>query len=91
MIYGDIPFKDDHDIVNYTIDFNKLDRNSNINSFDNNNVNNANSNVKSQNNVNNADINDLIKRCLKRDQHERIVLEDILKHRWLASLPTSSP
>lgn len=86
MIYGDIPFTDDNEIINSNIDFNKYnDKNNNINSY-------TTSYPSSTTNVNNKttnssmlDINDLIKKCLKRNQHERIVLEDILKHRWLST------
>lgn len=93
MIYGDIPFTDDNEIVNSIIDFNKYnDNNNNINSINNintNSINNCPPNVTNHivNNsmsTTNSDVNDLIKKCLKRNQHERIVLEDILKHRWLA-------
>lgn len=75
MIYGDIPFEDDNEIVNSNIDFNKYDRNNNI-------PNPSNNNVK---NKINSDINDLIKKCLKRNQNDRIKLEHILTHRWLVS------
>lgn len=103
MIYGDIPFTDDHDIVNSNIDFNKYDKNNNsnnnINSFDNvslSQISNSNSmsvNYNNSNNNNNAskfasDVNDLIKKCLKQNQNERILLEDILKHRWLTTNST---
>jgi len=87
MIYGDIPFTDDKDIVNSEIDFNKFDKkNNNINSFD---LNLA-QYSSSYNNMSNAskailDVNDLIKKCLKQNQNERILLEDILKHRWLTT------
>lgn len=76
MIYGDIPFTDDNDIINSNIDFNRYDKNNNMNCT---NVNNKTTNS------NMTDINDLIRKCLKRNQHERIVLEDILKHRWLST------
>ncbi len=87
MIYGDIPFTDDKDIVNSEIDFNKfVKKNNNINSFD---LNLA-QYSSSYNNMSNAskailDVNDLIKKCLKQNQNERILLEDILKHRWLTT------
>ena len=102
MIYGDIPFTDDNDIVNSKIDFNKYEKNSNnnnINSYDivnlsqysnSNNIcvnNNNNNNNSNNSNISNAfsDVNDLIKKCLKQNQNERIQLEDILKHRWLTT------
>ncbi len=90
MIYGDIPFTDDNDIINSNIDFNKYDRNNNTNSCTSSNCNN-NVHSNSYNNNNSCkmtDINDLIKKCLKGNQNERIVLEDILKHRWLANCST---
>jgi hypothetical protein len=100
MIYGDIPFTDDHDIVNANIDFNKYDKNdNNINSFDDVNlsqysksnnkcvINNNNSN---KNNAGKAisDVNDLIRKCLNQKQSDRLKLEDILKHRWITSEST---
>lgn len=84
MIYGDIPFTDDNDIINSNIDFNRYDKNNNMNSYTCQNSSTINVNNKTTTS-NILDINDLIKKCLTRNQHERIVLEDILKHRWLST------
>jgi serine/threonine protein kinase len=70
MIYGDIPFEEDNEIVNCNIDFNKYNQNNNNNS-------NSNKQFKL-----NSDINDLIVKCLKINATDRINLENILKHRW---------
>ena len=80
MIYGDIPFEDDNDIVNCNLDFKKY---SNLNSR-----NPYYANVFNSNNKNNTsttdlyDVKDLIKKCLKVNTSERIQLEDIFKHKW---------
>lgn len=93
MVYGDIPFTDDNEIVNSNIDFSKYDNNNinnhiNINNSTNNclpqQLQNVNNNNINNNGSNKSDLNDLIKKCLKRNQNERIVLEEILKHRWLS-------
>jgi serine/threonine protein kinase len=88
MIYGDIPFEDDNDIVNCSLDFKKY---SNVNirnpyyanvlvNNNNNNNNNNNTNVSDL-----YDVNNLIKKCLKVNANERIKLEDIFKHKWFSA------
>ena len=87
MIYGDIPFEQDNDIVNCNLDFNKYSNNDNNNS-NNNNFNNQFNNTNNNNNNNsnyNLDVNDLIKKCLKININERIKLDNILKHKWFSS------
>jgi serine/threonine protein kinase len=87
MIYGDIPFEQDNDIVNCNLDFNKYSNNDN-NNTNNNNFNNQFNNTNNNNNNNtnyNLDVNDLIKKCLKINIYERIKLDNILKHKWFSS------
>jgi len=82
MIYGDIPFEDDNDIVNCSLDFKKY---SNVNMR---NPYYANDLVNSNNNHHHVsdlyDVNSLIKKCLKVDANERIRLEDIFNHKWFS-------
>jgi serine/threonine protein kinase len=63
MVYGNIPFEKDYDIVNCILDFNKY---------------------STVNNHVSPHINDLIIRCLRVNVLERIKLDDILNHQWLA-------
>ena len=81
MIYGDIPFEDDNDIVNCSLDFKKY---SNVNMR---NPYYANDLVNSNNNHHVSDlydVNSLIKKCLKVNANERIKLEDIFTHKWFS-------
>lgn len=82
MIYGNIPFESDDEILNCKLDFNKYD---------------IRLNGKSQHygfylktklqkvNTNFNDVNDLIKMCLNANTNERIKLEQILDHKWFKS------
>ena len=79
MIYGDIPFECDEDIVNCKLDFYKFQKTN----FQ---FNNGGHNVRF-----NPDVNDLITKCLKIDVKERIKMEDILNHRWLVNSINSAP
>ncbi len=76
MIYGDIPFEHDVDIVNCNLDFNKY---SNLNANRSNYC--ANPNTSQQQ----SEVRDLIRKCLKKNVNERIQLEHILNHSWLNS------
>lgn len=76
MIYGDIPFELDDEIINCKLNFNKFINCNNINSNTNNNKNRSSSL---------ADVNDLIKKCLNINLNERIKLENILKHKWFTN------
>jgi serine/threonine protein kinase len=76
MIYGDIPWEEDSDIVNCRL-YSK--KNFEYNS----------SNSTSDNDEEEADtglhinqVDDLIRKCLHINQNERIKLEHILKHKW---------
>jgi serine/threonine protein kinase len=90
MIYGDIPFEHDDEIVNSRVDFHKYDhlnQNRNlyqqrmyINSF-------AGSSASSSMSLSSIDtsredVNDLIRKCLCKNPEQRIRLDDILDHAW---------
>ena len=68
LIYGDVPFESDFDIINCKVKLNDS-------------LNRLKHDLKSKC-INIEIINDLIFRCLQFDLSERIKLEDILKHRW---------
>ncbi|RNA22339.1 serine threonine- kinase pim-1-like [Brachionus plicatilis] len=82
MIYGNIPFENDEEILNCQLDFSKYDPRlcgkSQQHAFF----------VKSKPqivNTNLTDVNDLIKMCLNCDTAARIKLEEISDHKWLKS------
>lgn len=85
MIYGDIPFETDQDILECKLEFNRYDfykyykqqyfsfskRVANYNNF------------HQQESISvYQDVNDIIKMCLSQDSSERIKLENILDHKW---------
>jgi serine/threonine protein kinase len=91
MVYGDIPWEEDTDIVNCRL-FNSKKFNFNNNcsgsgSADTNDNNNNNSNDSNNNTMvkTDRDVDDLIRSCLVIDDKERVKLEDILLHKWFRS------
>ncbi len=70
MLYGDIPWEDDNDIVNCRL---YTKRNS---SFINTKLNN--------------DFDDLIEKCLKINDFDRIHLDEILNHKWFQNTSTTT-
>ena len=78
MIYGDIPWEDDSDIVNC-----RLYSKKNV-SVKNRNSQSASTSAAAAASNGAADVDDLIRKCLHINQHERIKLADILEHAWLA-------
>lgn len=80
MIYGNIPFENDDEILNCRLDFNKYD----IRLYGKSQHHGFFLNTKPQIiNTNYNDVNDLIKMCLNANTTERIKLEEILNHKWL--------
>jgi hypothetical protein len=81
MVYGDIPWEEDTDIVNCRLfDSKKFNFRGEENH-------NCNGNLQSNDSNNNdvkmdRDVDDLIRLCLIIDDMKRIKLEDILKHKW---------
>ena len=100
MIYGDIPFENDEEIVNCKLDFNKFKKMQTIN-------NSGRQNNQTSNYYNStanrctccstlsssscccSDVNDLIKSCLNFDPNKRIQLDNILEHAWFNDLRTN--
>ena len=74
MIYGDIPWEEDDDILNCRLSTKK-------NLF-------AHNTQRSEFGMYNfsRDVDDLIKACLKINENERIKLNDILNHKWFNNL-----
>lgn len=85
MIYGDIPWEEDADIVNCRLfNSNKFNFGSNATSHHDRNNNNSMLDCHVDHQQHHLkDVNDLIKSCLIIDDLKRIRLEDILKHKWL--------
>ena len=81
MIYGDIPFEHDSDIVNCNLDFNKY---ANLNAQTANYYTNT-SHYTATTATSQSDVRDLIRRCLRRNADDRIKLENILSHSWFAA------
>lgn len=75
MVYGDIPWEEDSDIVNCRL-YSKKSFNASRR------VNNGEQRV-AVSDAASSHVDDLIRKCLHINQHERIKLEDILKHTWL--------
>ena len=71
MIYGDIPWEEDADIISARLDDIKLKHNYSQNSYH---------HEFKQEQC--RDVNDLIRRCLKLNDFERIGLNEILQHKW---------
>ncbi len=95
MIYGDIPWEEDADIINCRFYFkNNTDRNGNYNNHNNNNNNNNNNNDSAKYsrelNEHQRDVDDLIRSCLKLNDAERIGLDKILKHKWFAMIDVNN-
>ena len=88
MIYGDIPWEEDADIVNCRL-FNSKKFNFNFNTrttTDSGNCNINDINDSNNNSMIGRDVDDLIRSCLTIDDKKRIKLEDILKHKWFRSV-----
>ena len=87
MIYGDIPFEHDDEIINAELDFARYARDNNNTMYrtsaNNNNylVNNFN-HTSSSSSQHSSDVNSLINECLTKSIEHRIKLEDILEHKW---------
>jgi hypothetical protein len=88
MVYGDIPWEEDTDIVNcrlfnskkFTYRVGGYYSSTSESSEDSNNNNVVTAPVKVD-----RDVDDLIRSCLIIDDAKRIKLEDILKHKWFQS------
>ena len=67
MIYGDIPWEEDADIINCRLD------------------------LKGKQPWHDRfhEVDDLIRLCLKLNEHERIKLDDILQHKWFSKVRSS--
>lgn len=77
MIYGDIPWEQDADIINCRLDDLKLNKQSWQQAY-------------RFNQQQHRDVDDLIRLCLKLNDFERIQLDDILKHKWFNKLRTTN-
>ena len=86
MIYGDIPFEHDSDIVSCNLDFKKY---SNLNARNCYYPASVYGYSKLPNNNSNStdlyDVKDLIKQCLNVNVNERIKLEEIFNHKWFSA------
>jgi serine/threonine protein kinase len=90
MIYGDIPFENDEEILNCKIDFNKynikkLYKQQNPHFHFNNTIENNDLDMNNQS-THLSDVNDLIKRCLNSNINDRIKLENLLDHKWFSDI-----
>lgn len=83
MIYGNIPFDSDEEILNCKLDFDKYDLRKYAK------YNHYHHCVKTKQtqpiNTNFNEVNDLIKLCLNLNTNERLKLENILEHKWFKS------
>lgn len=86
MIYGDIPFENDDEIVNCKLDFNKFGTKKKTTTCDRSTCYFCSSCCCCCCSCA-SDVNDLIRSCLKLEMTERIKLESILEHKWFNDLP----
>lgn len=80
MIYGDIPWEEDADIINCQLDDIKSRQNWSQNS----------SMAYRIGQQQHRDVDDLIRLCLKLNDFERIKLDEILQHKWFNKLRTQT-
>ena len=71
MVYGDIPFENDAEIIKCELNFERFQRVNTKKSY---------KKIAVQ-----EECNNLIRRCLQLNAAERIDLEEILEHQWLSS------
>ena len=78
MIYGDIPFEQDSDIVSCNLDFKKY---SNINTR---NFYYGHGKMSNSGPTDLKEVRDLITKCLRVNTNERIKLDEIFNHTWFS-------
>ncbi len=73
MVYGDIPWEEDADIINARLDDITMKHSYSHNTY-----------RREFEHDKYKDVNDLISLCLKLNDNERISLEEILQHKWFS-------